>query len=498
MKNFFIITFWSLINKYISLIRVQLTQKLLGTSMNGDAFHLAFKLVSFFRRVFTDGSFYSFFAAFFINRNEKGEKQYDYGFALGILFIFSGIFIIISLLFFFFPIVLTKLFIGNNIPLEKLLLVSKYAQYMFPMALSMFLVSIFSAILNSHGEFFHSSLGLILGSSTNLFIIYKYTGATNIFWPFLIGTLSYSTIHAIYMGIVIFIKYFKWEIPTFNKAFLKKMTFTGSTQVINNILFIFMFKILSNMKTGGYSYVEYSERLSMFVFMLIANNLSQVATPILSQLNNSCSLKEYENTCNKFFSMSIYLIIVPTVLMFFHSSEIINTIYTNNNKTNLVILGNALKHVAVSMPFWNIKRMLATFFIAKKELKQQNISGLIYNFFNVILAYIFLKKNFFIYDHIAVIWAMNFSVLIEIIYLFYESYKTNIFKFNIPLIFDIFFKIIVSIILYYLIELIPNPFSFINSMFFIIIKGLMNFGIFAAIFYKDTKFFFLEKKQLNN
>jgi peptidoglycan biosynthesis protein MviN/MurJ (putative lipid II flippase) len=492
MKNFFIVTFWSLINKYISLFRVQLTQRLLGTSMDGDAFHLAFKLISFFRRTFTDGSFYSFFSAFFINKNENGEKKYDYGFALSVLLIFSGIFIFISLLFFFFPLFLTKIFMGNNLPIEKLLLVSKYAKYMFPMALSMFLVTVFSSILNSYGEFFHSSFGLILGSATNVFIIYKYSNTGNVFWPFLIGTLSYSTIHAIYMGIIIFIKHFRFEKPTLNKQFYKKIFFTGNYQVLNNILFLYTLKILSTMKPGAYSYVEYSERLSMFIFMLVANNLSHIASPLLSKFSDSPS--EYKSLCGKFFSMSIYLTIVPTVVMFFNSDGIIKAVYTANSKTNLSILENALKHVAVSIPFWNIKRMLVTFFMSKKEVKQSNISGLIYTIFNLILTFIFVKWNLFKYDHIGAIWAMNISVLLEIIYLFYESYKIDVFKLNQKLIFNILLKVLVAISIYYLIELIKNPFIFIKPMWFIILKALINFIIFALIFYKDTKFFFFKKR----
>lgn len=490
MKNFFIVTFWSLINKYISLLRVQLTQKLLGASMDSDAFHMALRLIGFFRRIFTDGSFYSFFSSYFIKKDKTIHETHNLSFALGVLIIFSSIFISLSILFFLFPVFLTKVFVGSIGSSEKILLISKYAKYMFPMALSMFLCSIFSAILNSYGEFFHSSVGLVLGSSTNvslLYIGYKYY-PNALFWPFVLGTLSYTFVHAIYMGIVIFVKHYKTVKPSYDLSFYRKISVTGGMQIVNNLLFIAMNYIFIRMKPGGYSYVEYSERLTMLVFMLVAGNLSQIITPILSKLKDSP--EEYKKECKKFFSMNIYLLIVPTVFMFLYSKEIIYSVYTINKKTNLSLLGIALKHAAISMPFWNMKRMLLTFFECKKELKQQNITGLIYNVSVVLLGAFFIKYKIFAYDHLAIIWSMNLGVMIEILYLLYASYKKDIFIFNFSVLVDMLIKIIFSIFIIYGINYLISY----NNMWWIILKGVLSLGIFALIFYKDTIRFFNIKK----
>lgn len=527
MKNFFTVTFWSLINKYISLLRVQLTQKLLGASIDSDAFHMAFRMIGFFRRIFTDGSFYSFFSSYFIKKDRLENESHNLSFALGVLIIFSSIFITLSILFFLFPLFLTKIFVGSfKIPVflktilmwlmkpfiflkeyfcgvssevvinsgaystEKLLLISKYAKYMFPMALSMFLCSVFSAILNSYGEFFHSSVGLVLGSSTNVILLYLgyIYYSNNLFWPFVIGTLSYTFVHALYMGIVIYIKHYKSVKPSYDKSFYKKISVTGGFQLIQNILFILMNGLFFRMKPGGYSYVEYADRLTMFVFMLIAHNLSQIITPILSKLKDIP--EEYKKNCKNFFSMTMYLLILPTVFMFLYSNEIVKAIYTTNKKTNLDLLGTALKHVAISMPFWNAKRMLLTFFECKKELKQQNITGLIYSFSTFILGVIFMKYKIFSQDHLAIIWSMNLGVMIEILYLLYASHKKNIFTLDFKIILDLLLKTIVSIIIIYII----NYFIISNNMWFILLKGSISLGIFAGIFYKDTINFFNIKK----
>lgn len=490
MKNFFTVTFWSLINKYISLLRVQLTQKLLGASMDSDAFHMAFRMIGFFRRVFTDGSFYSFFSSYFIKKDRLEGESHNLSFALGVLIIFSSIFITLSILFFLFPLFLTKVFVGSVGSTEKLLLISKYAKYMFPMALSMFLCSVFSAILNSYGEFFHSSVGLVLGSSSNVMLLYLgyIYYANNLFWPFVIGTLSYTFVHALYMGIVIYIKHYKFVKPSFDKSFYKKISVTGGIQIIQNILFILINGLFFRMKTGGYSYVEYADRLTMFVFMLVAGNLSQIITPILSRLKDIP--EEYKKNCEKFFAMTMYLLILPTVFMFLYSNEIVKAIYTANKKTNLDLLGTALKHAAISMPFWNAKRMLLTFFECKKELKQQNITGLIYSFSTFILGAIFMKYEIFSQDHLAIIWSMNLGVIIEILYLLYASHKKEIFTLNFNIILDLLLKTIVSIIIIYII----NYFILSNNMWFILLKGSISLGIFAGIFYKDTINFFNIKK----
>jgi peptidoglycan biosynthesis protein MviN/MurJ (putative lipid II flippase) len=303
-----------------------------------------------------------------------------------------------------------------------------------------------------------------------------------------LGTLSYTFVHALYMGIVIYLKHYKSVKPSYDMSFYKKISVTGGIQVITNILFILMNALFVRMKPGGYSYVEYSERLTMFVFMLVANNLSQIITPILSKLKDMP--EEYRENCKKFFSMTMYLVILPTIFMFLYANEIIKAVYTNNGKTNLDLLGNALKHVAISMPFWNIKRMLLTFFECKRELKQQNITGLIYNISIFVLGLFFMKYEIFSHDHLAIIWSWNLGVMIEIVYLLYASHKKEIFTLNFNIILDLFLHTISSIAIIYTV----NYFIINNSIWFILLKGTISLGIFAGIFYKDTIKFFNVKK----
>lgn len=479
MKNFLIVTFWSIVNKFLSLFRVQLTQRLLGTSMESDAFNLAFRMIGFFRRIFTDGSFYSFFTSYFAKDN-KEQNDRNFGFVLGVLIVFSAIFIVISLLFFCFPLLLTKIFMMKNIADTKLILISQYAKYMFPMALSMFLCSIFSAILNYYGEFFHSSFGLVIGSCFNVTILYLHMYTKSLFWSFVLGTLSYSVVHAIYMGIILYKKYYMPSKPIFNKEFFKKISSTGIVQIVNNILFLLMGKLFFHMKAGGYSYVEYSERLSYFVFVLVAGNLSNIITPVLSKLRDN--KEALQRSCEMFVSMTMFLVIFPTVFMFIKHDLITRAIYTATANTNLENISTALRYVSLGIPLWCFQRIFLTFFTSQGYLKQQNITTLLYNILTFAISALLYK-----YDFIGIILGMNISMTVVILYLLVECHRNQVFSLTLDNIKDAVLKIVISGIL------IKYVFDFVyptGNMWIILIKAVFIYAFYCLFCYKDIKIFY--------
>lgn len=477
MKNFFVVTFWSIINKFLGLCRVQFTQKLLGASSHSDAFHLAFSMIGFFRRIFTDGSFYSFFTSNFALKDESSQNK-NFGFALGVILVFSSIFLCISILFFLFPLPLTKLFTMQPVTTPKILLVSQYAKYMFPIAISMFLCSVFTAILNSYGEFFHSSFGLVVGSICNVSILYLGLKGKYIFWYFVIGTLSYSTVHALYMGIIIYNKYYTYSPPIFRREFFSKISITGAVQIINQILFILMNFLFVRMKAGGYSYVQYSERLSYFVFVLTVGNLSDIIAPALAKIKEN--KEEFQEACERFFSMAVFLVIFPAMFMYIHHGIIVKAIYTSNTATNLNNISIALKYVSIGTPFWCFQRLLLTFFTSRGSLSQQNASTLMYNIVTF-LSGVFLYR----YDFIGIVWSMNIGVMVVVSYLFFTCYRQNIFHLTLDVIRDALVKIVFcSFLLTYVFTFYTS-----TSMLVILLKALFCYIIYCLFCYKDIQFF---------
>jgi putative peptidoglycan lipid II flippase len=375
---------------------VRFTQQLLGASNESDGFHFAFRMIGFFRSLFTDGSFSGLFTSYFA----KYEKQEDkFGFALGVMCVFSAIFICLNILAIAFPLWITEIFTWNSQSMEKTLLISRYAKYMFPISLSMFLSSLFSSILNYYKEFFHSSFGLVLGSVVNVSLIYLSQNSPHYFYYLVAGTVSYSFIHAIYMGIVVYFKHIKntQNIKLIrNNQFFSKVASVGIAQLVNNIIYLGVSVLLINMKTGSYSYVEYAERVTYFIFTLVAGNLSSVISPILAKAAGNNQL--FQNLCNRFFSMTMFLVIFPTIMVYLHSDIVTNIIYTKNAKTNLDLISVALKFAVLGSPFWCLQRVLVTMFLSRGRVQEQNIVSAGYKFIVLILGY--TRGSFFnvIYD----------------------------------------------------------------------------------------------------
>jgi len=293
-----------------------------------------------------------------------------------------------------------------------------------------------------------------------------------------LGTLSYSFVHAFYMGMVIYIKYYKPVTPVFQKEFFNKISLTGVTQIINQLLILLLGVCFVGMKPGGYSYARYAESITYFVFVLVAGNLGSVIAPLLSKLKDNKT--EFQLACENFFSMTLFLMIFPTVFMFLKSDLIIGAIYKSNSTTNLSFISLALRHASLGTPFWCLQRILLTFFTSRGNLMQQNICTTINNLFTF-MGTILLYK----YDFLGVIWGMNIGIMAVVLYLLYTSYKYDIFRISTKIIINIFLKIIVCI---FLIKILFYNFSSGNTLG-ILLTASCSYLLYCLIFYKDMRFF---------
>lgn len=436
MKHFFTVTFFGLINKFLGLLRTQLTQKLVGASFESDCFLLAFRLIGFFRRIFTDGSFSGFFTTY-LAEYKKEKREFD--FSLGVLIVFTIIFSIMTLLFCLFPIFFTQLCMGTFKINEKILLVSKYSKYMFSLAFLMFMSSFLTAILNFHKDFFHSSLSLTIGSMFNVFCIYCGIVKNTVFLPLIIGTVGYQFVHVLYMCIFILRKYNITKNYFFSKDFFRSVSHMGFFQFLNQFITLLFTFLFFRMKSGDFSYMEYGERITQFVFVLVAHNLSSVISPLLARHKNS---EHFHGYVKKFLSLGIAAFVFPTIFMFLDSSMVTSLLYSSNANTNLAWIDISLKLSSISIPFWCLTRLLETFLLAKSNFQSYNIASLIYN-----LVYLTACIPLFKYGFVGIIWSFNIGIFARTLYLLYQNHKYNIISFDYSLIIDILHKILVAFLL---------------------------------------------------
>lgn len=473
MKHFFTVTIFGLINKFLGLLRTQLTQKLVGASVESDCFLLAFRLIGFFRRMFTDGSFSGFFTTY-LAEYKKENREFD--FSLGVLIVFTTIFSIMTLLFCLFPVFFTQLCMGTFKLNDKILLVSKYSKYMFSLAFLMFMSSFLTAILNFHKDFFHSSLSLTIGSMFNVLCIYCGIVKNIVFLPLIIGTVGYQFVHVVYMCIFILRKYNFSKNYFFSKDFFKSVSHMGFFQFLNQFITLLFTFLFFRMKSGDFSYMEYGERITQFVFVLVAHNLSSVISPLLARHKNSEHFRDY---VEKFLSLGIAAFVFPTIFMFVNSNMVTSLLYSANANTNLHWINLSLKFSAISIPFWCLARLLETFLLAKSRFQSYNIASLIYN-----LVYLIACIPLFKYGFIGIIWSLNIGIFSRTLYLLYQNHKHNIFSVNYKLIVLTLHKILVAFILIKYI----HPYFFHFTNLWINFAGIVvMFGIYVLYFNNDFK-----------
>ncbi|OED45502.1 hypothetical protein AB836_01235 [Rickettsiales bacterium (ex Bugula neritina AB1)] len=476
MRHFFTVTFFGLIIKFLGLLRTNLTQKLIGASFESDCFLLAFRLIGFFRRIFTDGSFGGVFTTYFA---EYKKENKEWGFSLGVLIVFTSIFSIITLLFCLFPVFFTQICMGSFKINKKILLVSKYAKYMFSLAFLMFMSSFLTAILNFNKHFFHSSFSLVLGSMFNVFCIYLGIKTKTIFFPLVIGTIGYQLLHVLYMLFILVKKYNFFTGYFFSKKFFKSISSMGFFQFINQIITLLFNFLFFRLKSGDFSYVEYGERITQFVFMLVAANLSSVISPLLAKNKHSEKFQEY---VKKFFFFGSFAFIFPTIFMFFKSDMIVNLLYSSNKNTNIIWINQSLKISSLAIPFWCSTRLLETFLLTKFKNNSYNIGYLIYNITYLCTAVKLLKYGF-----IGCVWSLNLGIFARTLYLLYQCHIYNILSINYDLILNIFYKILWAFLL---IKYVHSYFFIFKSIWINLSGILFMFLIYAMIFQKDFIMFF--------
>ena len=477
-----IFSFYTLISRALGYFRDILIAIFLGASIYADAFFVAFRLPNTFRRLFAEGVFNAAFIPSYVEENtiskSEGKKFADDVLNLLIIVLLGFIFLVEI----FTPAIVYLIAPGFYENTEKFNLAIELTRITFPFLFFVSLSSFFSGILNSNNKFAAAAAAPII---LNIFLILSLLISYFLKLNFEFN-LSYAvTLAGIFQLIflIFFTKYyykpsinFKFKINSKVRFFLKKLLpsiFSSGVTQIN----IFIGTIIASFEAGAVSYLYYADRIYQINLAIAGIAIGTVALPVLSKKIKEGNILEITNIQNKSIELCLLLSIPACLGLFIASQQITSALFGYGSflEEDVILTALALKYFGLGVPAFALIKVFSSFFFARNDTKIPFYISVFSVFLNIFLSIIYFKELGFIIIPIATSIATWCAVIIYLILLLKLKYFKAGATFYINFIKIVISVVIMSILLYFLINFFEDKLIYTNyykSFYLIMIVGL--------------------------
>jgi len=498
-RNIIIVSFFTALSRIFGLIRDMMFSRVIGISFVADAFFIALRLPNIFRRITAEGAFSAAFIPIFSKKFLEDKKD-SIKFSEDILYymiIFITLLAIVSQVI--MPFVIYILAGGFSQNLTKLELAVSYSRLTLPYIIFISLGSLGSAIINSKGKFFVTSLTPIL---LNIFLILA------LLIPNLeIISRGYLLSFAVsFSGIIHFLIIFS----TLSKeGFSLRFRKSKKNQSINSFSRLawpqtisglaIQFNILisgfiASFKDGGISILYYAERLYQFPLALIGISIGTVILPHLASLNLNKQKNEVRDLLNNTLKIALVLIIPASMGLIFLSELIVSVIYEYGvfGVYEVGMVSNVLIGFSIGLPAYVLIRIFSSIFYSMSDTRNPLIYSLI-----AISINIFLSIPMFIYfGVVGISYATAISAWIHALIFYIRLKELSLFLPTKEFILDICKVLLISFIMGIIVSYCSDQFSLLFPIISVVILvfigiGLYLMGLFLVGVYKkdDIKSF---------
>ena len=441
-------SFFTILSRLLGYVRDILIAMFLGVGPLADAFFVAFRIPSTFRRLFSEGTFNAAFVPSYSSLLNKKKKSEDFANNIFNILIL-GLFFLVIVIEILMPLFVFLIAPGFEGDAQKMELVITLTRITFPFLLFISLASFFSAILNTHNKFAIASAAPII---LNILLIGVLLFG-KILNDQLVYYLSYAvTISGILQFIFLYFYVKKYFLPKFKlnikidkkiKTFLKKLLpsifSSGVTQI--NIL---VGTIIASFQASAVSYLYYADRVYQINLAIAGIAIGTVILPQLSKYVQINKINKINLIQNKALELSLFLSIPAAIALLIASEEIISSLfgYGSFDEESIKNSAKALFYFAIGLPAFSLIKVFSAFFFARHNTKIPFYISLNSVLLNVIISISFFNEVGFLIIPIATTISSWFNVLLLFIFL----KKNNLFNFNLIFI-ERFIKILVASIL---------------------------------------------------
>ncbi len=488
-----------IISRVLGYLRDVLIAIYLGSGPIADAFFVAFRIPSTFRRLFAEGSFNAAFVPSYSSELTKGKNKAK-NFANDV---FNFLMLVLLILVIFVEILMPGFVFliapGFYEDQSKLELTTLLTRITFPFLLFISLASFFSAILNSHNKFGVAAAAPIILNFILILIIFLEKNSDDN----LVIYLSYGVSIA---GLIqlIFVYFFakKYFFPKLNlkfkitkkikvffNKFLPGIFSSGVTQI--NIL---VGTIIASFQASAVSYLYYADRIYQINLAIAGIAIGTVILPSLSKYIKTKNREKINFIQNKSFELCLFLSLPASLALIVGSEQITSALF-GYGAFDIISVKNsaeALFYFALGLPAFAIIKVFSTFLFARHNTKSPFYFSLISVIINISISILFFERIGFIIIPIATTissWINAFLLFLKLskndyfnlkniliisnlkiilisstsIYLFYIliNFFEEYLAYNSELkLFTIILLVVITILIYILISLLTKTFKY--------------------------------------
>ncbi len=503
-RSFFTVSFYTFLSRILGFVRDICIAKFLGSTITSDAFFVAFRLPSFFRRVLAEGAYSAALIPVFsgIIIDSKNDKEAS-DFVENTMSLLLFVTILLTFIFYFgMPYIIQILAPGFSSNKEAFDLAVHFGKIIFPYLIFISLVAHFTSIINVHGKF---AAGAFTPAILNISFILSL---------FILTPQLSSAGHALSYGVLIgglfqfifmynaLLKFYRprIRIPQLNKR-LKKFFllffpgFIGSGIIQLNIIIGTI--IASFLPVGAISHIYYADRLNQFPLAIFGIAMGVVLLPSLSKAIKNNNKKEIDDTQNRSLEFSLLISLPSAVGLFILSFPIIHILFERGAflYEDTIYTAQVLSIFSLGLPAYILIKVLITCFFAREDTKIPLYISILSVSINIALSLLLIDTM----REMGIALATAISAWVNVFFLFFIlKYKKNITLDNTFII--NFFKIIISVFVmfcgcYALNKIVFN--NLINSDFLLKVGGLFFIIICSKIIYL-TMIFVLKVITIND
>lgn len=377
-RPFFTVSFYTFLSRILGFVRDILIAKFLGSTFTSDAFFVAFRLPSFFRRILAEGAYSAalipVFSGVVIDSKDDHEAL---DFVENTMSLLLFITVILTFIFYFgMPYIIQVLAPGFSTNKEAFDLAVHFGKIIFPYLIFISLVAHFTSIINVHGKF---AAGAFTPAILNISLILSL---------FVLTPQLSSAGHALSYGVLIgglfqFIFMYKVvlkfyrpriRIPELNDKL--KIFFSlffpgviGSGVIQLNIIVGTI--IASFLPVGAISHIYYADRLNQLPLAIFGIALSIVMLPSLSKAIKNDNKKEIEDTQNRSLEFSLLISLPSAVGLYILSTPIIHILFERGAfvAEDTLYTAQVLSIFSLGLPAYILIKVLVTCFFARQDMK---------------------------------------------------------------------------------------------------------------------------------
>lgn len=433
LSKTFQFAFWTFISRILGALREALQIRLMGISGLSDAFIMAFRIPSSFRKVFAEGAASAAFVPFFIKISKEGNKKRTSRLMSAALLFFEGIVLLCCLFVWCFPHLVIKI-VASGFNDERMSYAVHYVRILFPFIFFISSSSLLSGALQAENHFFMTAFGPVL---LNIFFIGALLAC--LYYNFSITFLCYGIVVGGVAQLLLYFMMYRWygysiERPTLEswkllKTIIKKFCNCLFGVSIMELNLIIDGTIASQLAPGSPSILHYGSRFMQIPLGVFAVAFSTVmlsyCSRVLLYAPRRLNFLVFEGT--KF----IVWVITPAMLfLMFSSHRLFSTILMTKNVTSYHIWQSQWVLIIFSfgLLFFSLNKLLTTVFYSFGDTWTPTKIGIIATFSNAIGNLLSWKygMNYAIFGIAA---STVLSGVVSTIFSFYYLMRNNSLRF---------------------------------------------------------------------